>query len=87
MTIHPSAVVDPQAQLDSSVEVGPFAVIGPEVTIGAGSRIGAHVVISGRTHLGENNVIHSHAAVGCAPQDKKYRGEPTELWIGHGLFS
>ncbi len=84
MAIHPSAVVDPQAQLDSSVEVGPFAVIGPEVTIGAGSRIGAHVVISGRTYLGENNVIHSHAAVGCSPQDKKYRGEPTELWIGHG---
>ena len=54
--IHPSAVIDPGAELDSSVEVGPFTVIGPHVRVGAGTRIGAHCVIEGRTTIGEHAV-------------------------------
>jgi UDP-N-acetylglucosamine acyltransferase len=79
--IHPSAVVDPKAELDD-VEVGPFALIGPHVRIGAGSTIGAYTVVEGHTTIGRRNRIYSHCALGGAPQDKKYAGEPTRLVIG-----
>lgn len=80
--IHPSALVDPKAQLDSSVQVGPYAVIGPDVRIGGGTRIGAHCVVEGRTTIGSDNHIFQFASIGAAPQDMKYAGEPTELVIG-----
>jgi len=80
--IHPSAVIDPGAELDSSVEVGPFAVIGPEVEIDAGTRIGPHAVVRGPCRIGRDNRIFQFASVGEDPQDKKYRGEPTRLEIG-----
>jgi UDP-N-acetylglucosamine acyltransferase len=76
------AVVSPQAQLASDVKVGPFSIIGPGVTIGAGTVVGAHVVIYGPTTIGEANKFFSFAAIGDAPQDKKYAGEPTRLEIG-----
>lgn len=76
------AIVSPQAQLASDVQVGPFTVIGPNVTIGAGTIIGPHVVINGPTSIGENNRIFQFASIGDAPQDKKYAGEPTRLEIG-----
>ncbi len=84
MAVHPTAIVDARAVVDSSVEVGPYAIIGADVRIGAGSRIGAHCVLEGPTVIGKNNHIHAHAAVGGAPQDKKYANEPTELIIGDG---
>jgi UDP-N-acetylglucosamine acyltransferase len=80
--IHSTAIVDPGAELDSSVEVGPYAVIGPQVRIGAGTRIGAHVVIEGRTTIGCDNQIFQFNSLGAIPQDKKYAGEPCELRIG-----
>ena len=83
MAQHPTAIIDPGAVIDPSVEIGPYAVIGNHVHIGAGSRIGAHCVIEGPTRIGVNNQIHAHAAVGGAPQDKKYAGEPTWLEIGN----
>lgn len=82
--IHPSALIDPAARLDSEVEVGPFTVIGPGVEIAAGTRIGSHCVIQGPTRIGRGNTVHAHASLGGAPQDKKYRGEPTRLEIGEG---
>jgi UDP-N-acetylglucosamine acyltransferase len=82
--IHPKAIVEPGARLDADVIVGPYAIIGAQVEIGAGSSIGAHAVIEGRTRIGRNNRIHSFAAVGGAPQDKKYAGEDTGLEIGDG---
>ena len=81
--IHPTAIVDPAAELDSTVAVGPYAVIGPQVRIGARSSVGAHCVIDGITRIGTDNQIFPHAALGGAPQDKKYAGEPTRLEIGH----
>ncbi|SDM37398.1 acyl-[acyl-carrier-protein]--UDP-N-acetylglucosamine O-acyltransferase [Oryzisolibacter propanilivorax] len=81
--IHPTAVIDPAAQLHGSVSVGPYAVIGPGVRIGAGTSVGAHCVIEGETHIGEDNRIFQFASLGAAPQDKKYAGEPTRLVIGH----
>jgi UDP-N-acetylglucosamine acyltransferase len=80
--IHSTAMVDPGAELDSSVEVGPYAVIGPHVRIGPGTRIGAHVVIEGRTTIGRDNQIFQFNSLGAIPQDKKYAGEPCELRIG-----
>ena len=80
--IHATALVDAQAELDSSVEVGPYAVIGAGVRIGSGTTVGAHCVIEGPTTIGRDNRIRSHTALGLAPQDMKYRGEPTRLSIG-----
>jgi UDP-N-acetylglucosamine acyltransferase len=82
--IHPTALVDPAAELADDVSVGAYTLIGPEVVIGAGTRIGPHCVIEGRTTLGRNNQIFQFASLGAAPQDKKYAGEPTELHIGDG---
>lgn len=80
--IHATAIVDAGAELAASVQVGPYALIGPGVHIGEGTRIGAHCTLEGPTRLGCDNVVHPHTALGCAPQDKKYAGEPTELHIG-----
>jgi UDP-N-acetylglucosamine acyltransferase len=80
--IHPSALIDPAAQLADDVEVGAFSIIGPRVTIGPGCRIGPHVVVTGRTTMGRNNRIFQFASIGEEPQDKKYAGEDTELIIG-----
>ena len=84
MVIHPSAIVDPGAELASGVEVGPFSVIGPGVVLGAGTRVDSHVVIEGPARIGAGNRIHSFSTLGGAPQDKKYRGEPSVLEIGDG---
>lgn len=80
--IHPSAIVDPQAELDATVRVGPFSVIGPHVKIGAGTTVGPHCVIEGHTTIGRDNRIFQFGSIGAANQDKKYQGEPTELVIG-----
>ena len=80
--IHPTALVDPAAQLADDVEVGPFTVIGPNVVVGAGSVIGPHVVIKGPTVLGQRTRIFQFASVGEDCQDKKYAGEPTRLVMG-----
>ena len=82
--IHPAAVIDPKAELDSSVKVGAYTIIGPNVQIGAGSEIGPHAVIEGHTTIGKNNRIFQFASLGAIPQDKKYQGEPTRLVIGNG---
>ncbi len=81
--IHATAVIDRGAELAATVAVGPFAVIGAGVTVDEGTTIGAHCVIEGPTRIGRDNRIFSHAALGAAPQDKKYAGEPTELHIGN----
>lgn len=82
MSVHQSAVVDPSAELDSTVEIGPYAVIGNDVKIGAGTKVEPHAVVSGPCTIGERNLIGSFATVGGAPQDLSYKGEPTELIIG-----
>ena len=80
--IHPTAIVDPAAELAADVVVGPFAVIGAGVVIGGGTEVGAHAVVEGPTTIGRGNRIHAHAVLGGAPQDMKYRGEPTSLVVG-----
>lgn len=80
--IHPTAIIDPRAELASNVEVGAYSVIGADVRIGSGTRIGSHVVIQGPTTIGCDNQIFHFCSLGEAPQDKKYKGEPTTLEIG-----
>lgn len=80
--IHPTAIVDPLAELAEGVEVGPYALIGKGVQIDTGSSIGPHVILKGTTKIGKNNRIFQFASIGEDPQDKKYCGESTRLEIG-----
>ena len=80
--IHPTAIIESGAQLDSTVSVGPYSVIGPHVSVGAGTTIGPHCVIEGHTTIGQDNRIFQFSSLGAIPQDKKYAGEPCELIIG-----
>lgn len=81
-SIHPSANVHPRARLGAGTTVGPQATIGPDVVIGPGCKIGASTVIDGWTEIGEGTEIYPFASIGLAPQDLKYKGEPTRLVIG-----
>lgn len=80
--IHPTAIVHPQAKLDPSVEVGPYSIISKTVEIGPGCIIGPHVFITGVTTIGSGNRFHAGCVIGDAPQDLKYKDEPTRLRIG-----
>jgi UDP-N-acetylglucosamine acyltransferase len=80
--IHPSAIIDPSAQLGSNVSIGAYTVIGADVSIGDHCWIGPHVVISGPTSIGQHNKIYQFCSLGEAPQDLKYNGEPTRLTLG-----
>jgi UDP-N-acetylglucosamine acyltransferase len=82
--IHPTAIVDSRAQVDSSAQIGAYAVIEGEVTIGPRSRIDGHAMIKGPTRIGADNHIYQFASIGDDPQDKKYKGESTSLEIGDG---
>jgi UDP-N-acetylglucosamine acyltransferase len=80
--IHATAVVDSKAEIANDVEIGPYSIIGPNVKIGAGTKIGSHTIIEGYTSIGKENNFAHFASIGGAPQDMKYRGEPTQLMIG-----
>jgi UDP-N-acetylglucosamine acyltransferase len=80
--IHASAVIHPKAKLDPSVRVGPFAVIDEGVELGPECVIGPHVYLTGLTRIGAHNRFFAGCVIGEAPQDLKYKGEPTELRIG-----
>ena len=80
--IHPTAIVDPRAQLGPGVRVGPYSVIDGDVVVGEGTSIGSHCVVTGRTTIGRDNRIFHFCSIGEANQDKKYRGEPTRLQVG-----
>ena len=80
--IHPTAIVHPKAELDSTVQVGPYAVIDKGVELGANCVVGPHVYLTGLTTIGANNRFHAGCAIGDAPQDLKYDGAPTRLRIG-----
>lgn len=82
MRIHPTAVIDPKADLDSDVEIGPYVVIEGQVRIKRGTRVMAHAYLTGWTEIGEDNEIHPGAVLGAAPQDKSYQGAETYLRIG-----
>jgi UDP-N-acetylglucosamine acyltransferase len=80
--IHPSAIVHPKASLGTDVSVGPYCIVGPDVVLKDRVRLVNHVSIEGRTTIGEDSVIYPFASLGQAPQDLKYKGEPSTLEIG-----
>ena len=80
--IHPTAIIGPQTELGENVTIGPYAIIEGEVFIDSGTQIGAHVYIDRYTHIGKNCRISPFAAIGTPPQDKRYKGEKTEVIIG-----
>jgi len=82
MSVHPSAIVAPGAQVPSSCTIGPYSTIGPEVVLGEGCVLISHVVIDGRTRIGARNTFYPFSSIGVPPQDLKYKGEPTETVIG-----
>jgi UDP-N-acetylglucosamine acyltransferase len=80
--IHPTAIIDPKAQLGKDVSVGPFSIVGPDAVIGDGCAIHNHVTVTGCTTIGKRVQIHTGAIIGGPPQDLKYKGERTTLSIG-----
>jgi len=82
MPIHPTAVVDPAARIESDVSIGAYSVVGAGVTLAAGVRVGTHVVIDGRTTIGAGSEIHPFAVVGGQPGHLRDAGEGTELVLG-----
>ena len=80
--IHSTAIIDPAANIAEDVSIGAYAVIGAQVEINSGTDIGDHATIYGPTIIGHENQIFQHAALGGAPQDLGYKGEPTQLIIG-----
>lgn len=80
--IHPTAIVEPGAVIGAGAQIGPWCHVGPQVELGAGVRLVSHVVLDGLTVVGEGAVLYPFCTVGLAPQDLKYKGEPTRCEIG-----
>ncbi|MBU0769037.1 MAG: acyl-ACP--UDP-N-acetylglucosamine O-acyltransferase [Proteobacteria bacterium] len=82
--IHPTAIIDSKADIDSNVEVGPYSIIGANVQIGSGTVIGPHVVIQPHVEIGSDCHIFQYASIGAIPQALKFQGEETYVKIGRG---
>lgn len=80
--IHPTAIVDPKAELGEGVAIGPYSIVGPGARLGDRVRLDAHVVVDGLTAIGADTRIFPFAAIGTPPQDLKYKGEASRLVIG-----
>ncbi len=80
--IHPTAVINKNAQIHPTVQIQPYAVIGKQVNIGANTVVGSHAIIDGLTTIGKDNQIFPGAAIGLEPQDLKYKGANSQVIIG-----
>src|SRR5258708_10961824 len=83
MAIHPTAIVDSQARIADSAEVGPYCIVGADVEIGERTRLMAHVYVEGVAIIGDDNLFYPYTTVGVASQDLKYQGERSETRIGN----
>jgi UDP-N-acetylglucosamine acyltransferase len=83
-TIHPTAIISEGASIGPDCRIGPFCTIGANVTLGEGCELISHVVLDGHTTFGARNRVFSFACLGIAPQDLKYKNEPTQLEVGDG---
>ena len=82
--IHPTAIIDPKAEIDSNVEIGPYSIVKENVFVGSGTVIGSHVVIEPFVNIGPDCKIFQYAAIGAVPQSMKFKGEETYVKIGRG---
>jgi len=80
--VHPTAIIEPGTKVPSSCRIGPYSVIGADVELGEGCHLISHVALEGPTRIGAENVFFPFCAIGMAPQDVTYQGEPTRLEIG-----
>src|SRR5499433_2901548 len=80
--VHPTAIVEPGAELCDDVEIGPYCVVGAEVKLARGVKLMSHVVVAGRTSIGARTSLYPFASIGHQPQDLKYKGEPSTLTVG-----
>src|SRR5215469_16463601 len=80
--VHPTAIVEDGAKLDSDVEIGPFSIIGNGVSLAGGVRVDSHAVITGATEIGERTIIYPHVVIGGAPQFRSDKGTHTRIMIG-----
>jgi UDP-N-acetylglucosamine acyltransferase len=85
-TIHPTAIISPEAKIAPSVSIGPYCVIGPDVEIKENTFIGPHVIIEGKTEIGANCKLVAACSIGLPPQDISYKGEPTGVKIGENTI-
>ncbi|MEJ2618064.1 MAG: hypothetical protein P8Z35_24115 [Ignavibacteriaceae bacterium] len=81
--IHPTSVIDPEAEIDDNVEIGPFCFIEKDVKIGKGTRLLNHVTLYNGSRLGENNLVYPGVVIAGIPQDLKYKGQYSEVFIGN----
>ncbi len=82
MSIHPTAIVDPSAEMADDVEIGAYAVIEGDVKLDSGVKIGPHALIASGARLGKGVEVHNGAVIGTKPQDLKFKGEKTLAIIG-----
>jgi UDP-N-acetylglucosamine acyltransferase len=83
MNVHPTAIIDPEAEIGADVTIGPYCVIGPAVVLGEGCWLQNHVTLCGPSKIGPRNRFYAYCSVGQQSQDLKYIGEPTHLEIGN----
>lgn len=78
----PLAYIHPDAKIASSVVIDPFVYIDKDVEIGEGTHIGSNVTIFEGVRIGKNCNIFPGAVIGAIPQDLKFKGEKTYVFIG-----
>ena len=86
MKIHPTAIIDPGAEMAENVEVGPYTVIEGNVVVGEGTKIGPHVLLADGARLGNKIQVFNGAVIGSTPQDLKFKGEPSVVEVGDGTM-
>ena len=80
--VHPSSYISDKVKLANNVKIGPYCHINGNINIGENTELKSHVVISGNTHIGKNNTFYPFSNIGCDPQDLKFKGEDSNLFIG-----
>jgi UDP-N-acetylglucosamine acyltransferase len=80
--VHPSSFISDKVELADNVKIGPYCYLNGNISIGENTELKSHVVISGNTQIGKNNTFYSFSNIGCDPQDLKFKGEDSDLFIG-----
>jgi UDP-N-acetylglucosamine acyltransferase len=81
-SIHPTAIIEPGAELGADVLIGAYAFVGTGVQLGAGTQLHHHASVEGRTTLGAKCELFPYACIGGKTQDLKYKGGRPGLRIG-----